>query len=117
VAAGHDEDHREEPGDRDRVEDRHPVGVDRREDAVEEGEDVQHEHRRQDPRRQDKPDEVAGVGPPDEARAEGEQQHRQGGPSKRALIGARVRVTQTGKEEGQDRRDERRTCALAHALW
>ena len=55
--------------------------------------------------------------PPDEPRAQGEQQDRQRREPEGALIGARVRMAETREEERQDRRDERRTRALAHALW
>jgi hypothetical protein len=132
VAAGHDEDHREEPGDRDRVEDQlrpaeppaargrhrvqedcHPVGVDRREDAVEEAQDVQHEHRGQDPRRQDSRS-GRRAGPADDARAEGDHEIGRRREPEGALVGARVRVPRTGKKRDRNRRDERRACALAH---
>ena len=71
--------------------------------------------RRQDPRRQDEPDEVARVRPQTNPAPRREQQDRQRGEPEGALIGARVRMAETREEEGQDRRDERRTRALAHA--
>ena len=92
VAAGHDEDDRQEPGDRQRVEDdprppeppaaaqrdsvqvhRHPVGIDDRQQAVEQRDEVQDEDAGQDPRREEEPEQLCLVRPEHHAGEQGEQ--------------------------------------------
>ena len=135
MAAGHDEDHREQPGHRQRVEDdprppepsaaaqrdrveehRHPVGIDDRQQPVEERDEVQDEDAGQDPRREEEPEQLRIVGSQDDAGEQGEQQNRRGREAQGAVVGAGVGMAEPGKEEGEDSRDERRPRTLARLL-
>ena len=128
VDAGHHEDDRRETGDGHRLEanSRPPeptttarfdgieergdaVGIDDRREAVEEGDDVEDEDRRQEPWREDEPDEIRLARPEDDACEERDDEDRRRGKAECTLVGPRVGMAETGKDEGEDRRDERRT--------
>ena len=136
MAAGHHEDDREQAGDRERVDARrgrpepaaaarvervevagHPVGVDDRDDPVEQDEEVEDEDAGQDPRREDEAEQVVPVHPEGDARPAGRSRRigRRGEPEG-ALVGAGIGMSEPGKEQGEERGGERRRAARPRLL-
>jgi hypothetical protein len=91
VTAGHDEDHRQQAGDRYRVEDdprppespaaaqrqgveegRNPIRIDDRRDTIEQRNEVEDEDAREDPRGQEQPQQLGLLGPEEDASEERE---------------------------------------------
>ncbi len=131
--ARHDDDHGDEAGDRQRI-DRgpgsaeattagslgrveevgHPVGVDGRHDPIDEDEDV--EDLDEPEVLEGDPGQVEDVRPQPDPGPEGEQEDRRGGEADGALIGAGVGVTETGEDQGKERRREGRAVPRLRLL-
>ena len=81
---------------------RHPVRVDDRDEAVEQGDDVQHEHGRQHGRIHDQRDELLAIHPQEEPAGQGEDQDRPRGEPERPVPGAGVGLPEPGKDQGKE---------------
>ncbi len=135
VAAGHHQDHGQQTGHRDRVAGHarrteatvapthsrvqvlgDPVGVDDGDQAVDQGGDIDPEDGRQDERVDDQSHQFQPVHPQEHARPEGDQEDRRGreteGPHRRAGVG----VAETGEDQREERRHERRSGARSRLL-
>ncbi len=93
---------------------RDPIGVDRRNDPVNERDEV--EELDEDEESGNLADELQGTHPDGDAGGQGRDQDRRRGEAQGPLVRAGVRVSQTRKQEREERRRERRPTARLRCL-
>ena len=135
VAAGHDQHDRRQaregdgiarqPGSAQSSVARHRVGVeefrdavriDDRDEAVEQRHEVEDEDRRQQERAEQQRDDLDPIHPQQEAGDQRDEEHRRRGEAQGSRRGARVQMTESRKQEGEERRSEGRPGARSRLL-
>ena len=96
---------------------RHPIRIDDRHESIDEGDEVQRKDRGEDERVEREPEELDLVEPQHDPSHGRDEQDRRRGERERSHGRARVKLSESGKQEGEKGRGEGRPGTRRRALW